>query len=185
MFAWSNQAGVLFILPCLHRAHVCHKQCSNGVGATAERRKVYFAGSCRYHPSDETEASIKSASHAHLRQCTQPFQNHIHMWSSRRCRWERSYNNLFVTNVNLLPGAEGATGPGWQLVVSTGIVSQTRASDQTQRRRMGSASLPWHRIMRPTKRPHFTSVLRALRKQWPGVHREPNHHFYIEKTIII
>lgn len=113
---------------------------------------------------DETEASIKSTSHAHLWQCTQIFRNHIHMWSSRRCRWERSYKNLFVTNVNLLPGVEGATGPGWQLVVSTGIITQALSSGQTQ-------GMPWHCIMRRTKRQHF------LKKQWPGGHREPDHHF--------
>lgn len=115
--------------------------------------------------------------------CTQLFWNHIHMWNSRRCRWEWSYNTLSMTDVNLLPGVEGATGPGWQLVVNAGIVSQILSSDQTQRRWMGSASLPWQRIIQLTEGPHLTSVLRALRKQWPGGHREPNQQFYIGKML--
>lgn len=108
--------------------------------------------------------------------------NHSHMWRSRRCRWEWSYTTLAMTDVNLLPGAEGATGPGWQLVLNAGIVSQARSSDQTQRRWMGSASLPWHRIIQLTKGPDCrTSVLVAVQEQWPGGHGEPNFYFDIEE----
>lgn len=129
---------------------------------------IHFTGSCQYHPSDRTEASIKHASHAHLRQCAQLFWNHIHVWSSRRCRWQWRYNTLSMTDVNLLPGVERATGSSWQLVVNTRIVSQTLSSDQTLWRWMGSASLPWHRIIQLTKASYLTSVMRALQKQWLG-----------------
>lgn len=118
-----------------------YKWCPNANRATTD--KVYFTGSCRYHPSNKTEASIKSTSHALSRQHDQIFWNYIHMWSSRRCRWVWSYSSLSMTDVNLLPCAEAATGLGWQLVVNTRIVSQTLSSDQTQWRWMGSTSLPW------------------------------------------
>ena len=34
-----------------------------------ERHRVYFTGSCRYHPSDRPEASIKRTPHTHLWPC--------------------------------------------------------------------------------------------------------------------
>ncbi len=174
------QSGWCIVYLTLLRQSLLLSQIVLMLSGLEQRHKVYFTGSCRYHPSDKTEASIKSTSHAHLRQCTQLFWNHIHMWNSRRCRWEWSYNSLSMTDVNLLPDVEGATGPGWQLVVNTGIVSQTLSLDQTQWRWMGSTFLPWHRILQPTKGPHLTSVLRALKKHWPEGHKEPNYHFTLK-----